>query len=307
MNTTPMTCTTLDERLADYLEGDLAARERQRVDAHLASCLRCAALVRDLEQIRTDAGALDELTPSRDLWDGIAARIEAPVVPLPAAGVVAAPAVTVPIHTRRPAWASRARLAAVAAGLVAVTAGVTYTITAARYRDQQTVVAPPASVAPDSPARHDVALGAAESARSSDSTGLPGERSASQGSSSERPIPPTAPRDPERAAVAGGAAGSQNVANAGSADRNAGNGEATTYSREIERLREVFTQHKSRLDPRTAAILELNLKVIDEAIAQSRAALAQDPASGFLNDRLNSALEKKLELLRRAATLPART
>ena len=82
MTTHAMNCTAFDETLADYLEGDLGASERQAVEAHLASCVRCAALVRDLQQIRDSAGELGELVPSRDLWDGIEARIEAPVVPL---------------------------------------------------------------------------------------------------------------------------------------------------------------------------------------------------------------------------------
>ena len=37
------------------------------------------------------------------------------------------------------------------------------------------------------------------------------------------------------------------------------------------------------------------------------AALAKDPASGFLANQLNHSLEKKVELLRTAAMLPART
>ena len=82
---------------------------------------------------------------------------------------------------------------------------------------------------------------------------------------------------------------------------------AETYSREIDRLRSVFVQNRSLLDPRTAAIIEANLKVIDDAIVQSKAALAQDPASKFLNNQLNNALDKKLELLRTAALLPNRT
>jgi len=82
---------------------------------------------------------------------------------------------------------------------------------------------------------------------------------------------------------------------------------ADTYSREIDRLRTIFARNRSQLDPRTAAIIEANLKVIDEAIAQSKAALAQDPASRFLNNQLNSALGKKLELLHTAALLPNRT
>jgi hypothetical protein len=82
---------------------------------------------------------------------------------------------------------------------------------------------------------------------------------------------------------------------------------SVTYSREIDRLRAVFLRSRSQLDPRTAAIIETNLKVIDDAIAQSKAALAQDPASRFLTNQLNSALDKKLELLRTAALLPNRT
>jgi hypothetical protein len=78
-------------------------------------------------------------------------------------------------------------------------------------------------------------------------------------------------------------------------------------SREIDRLRSVFLRNRAQLDPRTAAIIETNLKVIDDAIAQSKAALAQDPASRFLHNQLNIALDKKLELLRTAAQLPSRT
>ena len=48
-------CATLDERLADYLEGDLDFAARREVEAHVASCARCAALLRDLEHIRVSA------------------------------------------------------------------------------------------------------------------------------------------------------------------------------------------------------------------------------------------------------------
>ena len=51
-------------------------------------------------------------------------------------------------------------------------------------------------------------------------------------------------------------------------------------------------------------MLEQSIAVIDSAIAQSRAALAKDPASGFLATQLNQSLEKKVELLRTAALLP---
>ena len=131
-----MNCAAFDDRLAAYLEGDLGAAELEAVQRHVASCVRCTALVRDLERIRSGAGELPELTPSRDLWAAIADRIEAPVVPI---AVRATPNV---VRERR---GDRLRLAAVAAALVAVTAGVTYTLTARRGATAgvQTVVQSP--------------------------------------------------------------------------------------------------------------------------------------------------------------------
>jgi hypothetical protein len=63
------------------------------------------------------AAQLPVLRPSRDLWDGIAARISTPEVPLPQR--------TTARHTA--AW-SVAQLATAAAVLVAVTAGVTWQV-----------------------------------------------------------------------------------------------------------------------------------------------------------------------------------
>ena len=79
------------------------------------------------------------------------------------------------------------------------------------------------------------------------------------------------------------------------------------YDREIEKLRRIVKSRHSSLDPKTITVLEQSIAVIDSAIAQSRAALAKDPASGFLATQLNHSLEKKVELLRTAAMLPART
>jgi hypothetical protein len=79
------------------------------------------------------------------------------------------------------------------------------------------------------------------------------------------------------------------------------------YDREIVKLRAIVRERRSQLDPRTVAVLEQSIAVIDSAIAQSRAALAKDPASGFLATQLNHSLEKKVELLRTTALLPART
>jgi hypothetical protein len=79
------------------------------------------------------------------------------------------------------------------------------------------------------------------------------------------------------------------------------------YDREIAKLRTIVKSRRSQLDPATIAVLEQSIAVIDSAIAQSRSALTKDPASGFLANQLNHSLEKKVELLRTAAMLPART
>ena len=269
-----MDCAALDERLADYLENDLDPAERRRVEAHVATCVRCTALVRDLSALRADAATLSELTPSRDLWSGIARRIDAPIVPLasrPAPNVVVA----------RPNW-DRLRRAAIAAALVAITAGVTYTLTVARNGARAVgspIASNPAVLVPDSgaPATDTAPREIVPATRNLAST----------------PSPATG-QEPDRT----GGRAAQPVRNEQASE---------TYSREIDRLRTIFARNRAQLDPRTAAIIEANLKVIDDAIAQSKAALAQDPASRFLNNQLNSALDKKLELLRTAAFLPNRT
>ena len=274
-----MDCAALDERLADYLEGDLDAARRREVEAHVASCVRCAALVRELQSIRAGAAELPELTPSRDLWSGIARRIDTPVVPF-------APRPAPNVFVARPAF-DRLKRAAIAAALVIVTAGVTYTLTVARNGAR--------------PSTENVASTSGRAARD---TNRPVPASDAAPRQNVTPTPELANTEPPA-----GNSQAQRVANdsRGSAPKARDEAASDTYSREIDRLRTIFARNRSQLDPRTAAIIEANLKVIDEAIAQSKAALAQDPASRFLSNQLNSALDKKLELLRTAALLPNRT
>src|SRR5438552_17689778 len=117
MTTFNMTCDEFDAALPDYLEGTPDASAQGSVEGHLNECVRCASLLRDIENIRKEAAALPDLAPSRDLWQGIEARIAAPVIPLAAR----------PERQRRfaPAWMGIA-----AAALVMSTAGITYMLTA---------------------------------------------------------------------------------------------------------------------------------------------------------------------------------
>jgi hypothetical protein len=67
----------------------------------------------------------------------------------------------------------------------------------------------------------------------------------------------------------------------------------------------MLATRRSELDTATVRVLEENLTIIDRAIDQSRQALVRDPNSTFLIDHLNSALGRKVELLRTATLIPS--
>lgn len=79
---------------------------------------------------------------------------------------------------------------------------------------------------------------------------------------------------------------------------------AAPYDVAIRDLEAVLAAERGDLDTATVRALETSLRVIDAAIAQARAALARDPNDVYLNGHLRSTLDRKLDLLRRAAMLP---
>jgi hypothetical protein len=79
------------------------------------------------------------------------------------------------------------------------------------------------------------------------------------------------------------------------------------YDREISLLDSLVRTRRESLDPETVTIIEHNLKIIDRAIAESRAALAKDPRSPLLTNRLDNVLGSKVELLRTVAFLPTQS
>ncbi len=259
MTRTPLTCDQVADRLADFLESDgLTATERLAVEAHLIDCDDCAALVRDLRGITAAAAELPLQTPSRDLWQGIAERIETPVVELstrisgehritelPVAPIVVPTVVPKAVPS---VWSPRRALIA-ASVLVAATAGITYSVTSRSIQQN-------------------ASIGIAA---------LPAENTETL------PVTPKTPAVTVKRASA-----------------------EETFDREIGSLREIVAERRGELDSNTVVTLQKNLKLIDQAIAESKAALAKDPASGFLMDRLNRAYDSKLQVLRGVATLPAR-
>jgi putative zinc finger protein len=63
------------DRLSEYLDGELDDAERMALEAHLATCADCTAVLADLRRVVARAQALDDRPPGRDLWNGIAERI----------------------------------------------------------------------------------------------------------------------------------------------------------------------------------------------------------------------------------------
>ena len=223
-----ITCDDAQALIPDLLDGTLSDTARAQYDAHVAQCADCRVLAADLAGIRDNAASLPTFSPSRDLWSGIEARLETPVVSIDGRSRLAVGR-----------WTTR-QVAVAAAVLIAVTAGGTWmTVT------RQGATAPLSVAATRAPRTELVSV--------ADEKGI------------------------------------------------------ATYEGEIATLRTLLDTRRAGLDTATIAVVEKNLKLIDQAIAESRAALAADPASTFLAGRLNHAYGTKLELLRSAATLPSRT
>jgi hypothetical protein len=264
-------CDDFNDRLLAYLEREDDNDTREAMERHAAGCAECGALLAELKELRAEASALPELQPSRDLWSGIAERIEAPVVPIGEHVVE----VKRTVRVRR--WTSRVLIAASLRGA----AGIGY---AARGTAPLAVAVPDETVA--SADTLDAPLGP------DSATGAPATTVAARGAATASPAPATPvaarPLEVQLAARA--------VATL-----------AADYDREVARLQLLLNQRRNQLDPTTVAVIEKNLLVIDVAIAECKKAIARDPASEFLIESLNQSLRAKVELMRTAALLPSRT
>ena len=234
--TPTITCETFASRLMDFLEGDLGGATRAAQESHAQHCAACGALLGDLERLSAQAPVLPTIRPSRDLWGGIAARIQAPVVSLP---------------SRRPVWRSPAVVGTAVAATFVLAAVLGYETT---HRD---ATVPQGAVAAVSPAQ-------------------PAVRAA------------RTPRTP----AARLAAATPSAVEA-------------SYDAEIARLRAIVDTRRTQLDPKTLGVIDKNLKVIDDAIAACKTALARDSASSFLIQSLDQSLDHKVKCLRTMAMLPA--
>jgi anti-sigma factor RsiW len=235
------------ERLDDFAGGELAEAGHARVRGHLAGCAECRAEVASLRALLDEARFLPrEIAPGRDLWAGIAARLEprAPAVSeTPRAVEEAADPKVIPFR-RRSGWQPPRWLMAAAAGVVLMigTSVTTLMVAGPGVRGGgPDRLAPVAAVPPGS-----------------------------------------APATTALVAFAPAEAG---------------------YRAAIDDLAAVLETRRATLAPETVATLERNLAIIDQAIAESRAALEKDPGSRELAQMLSAVYDTKVRMLQTAVEL----
>jgi len=111
-----------------------------------------------------------------------------------------------------------------------------------------------------------------------------------------RPAPAPVPAAPDVQTADNGAAGQASVeAELRAAEEH--------YDKAIKGLEQITNAEKGALDTQTAATLQKNLAVIDQAISESRAALRVQPASQPAQDSLLESFKAKLALLQDTVAL----
>lgn len=73
-----------------------------------------------------------------------------------------------------------------------------------------------------------------------------------------------------------------------------------SYAEAVAELEALLEERRERLDPETIRTVEQNLAILDQAIAEIRAALDQDPDDPYLNRHLATTMKRKVDVLRQA-------
>lgn len=223
---------------------------------------------------------LQGIVPEHDLWPAIEGRISARVIPMSAR-----PARS---HRRAFGWVP---ILIAASALVVASAGITYVLTT--RSDRSVAIGAVASTATVTPALNGPQTSTPTDSSAQRAAPAIENGTASVATQSAGDSPAVARHDRSSVQLA-----SRRINNEGDAMRQ-------TYNSEITALRSALDARRGQLNPATVAVIEQNLRVIDEAIRQSREALEKDPNSRLLNDQLDRTLATKTGLLRAAALLPS--
>ena len=77
-----MSCRGYEEQIGDYVDGTMDEAQRAAFESHLAACASCRAAVADFTVLRAASLSLEPQVPSPQVWQRIAAAIDAERKPL---------------------------------------------------------------------------------------------------------------------------------------------------------------------------------------------------------------------------------
>jgi len=257
-----------EDALNAYADGSLTAAEAAEIERHVASCVSCRQLVDDLREILGATGELEPRDPPVRAWTRIerAIQLEQEHARGGARGVQPGSA---------DAGAPDARL------------------TGSRANEADGVRGGARGLQPSGPAnagRYLKWLAAAAAVVLATMVGLRYAPGRSQTAA------PAAQGQGDRAAQASTGDATQSVEN------ELRQAEAH-YENAIKGLEQIANAEQNALDPRTAATLQKNLAVIDQAINESRAAIRSQPASEPAQQSLIENFKTKIALLQDTVAL----
>lgn len=273
------------ERLDGLALGELSQPEQAMVEAHLAACAGCRTEAEAIRGLLHAAAALPRgIAPPRDLWAGIEARLE----PRAGAGDEArrVDGRVIPLYPR-PARSTRWLQAAAAVLLIAASSAVTARLMRqpGRSAEQGRIATLPGTIV-QHPAAPVTIAPSAQPAPAADTEAVDGQ-------------PAEAPAAGATLASATRRRTEAAPATALAAFRPA----EREYLRAADDLEALLRARRGRMAPETAATLQKNLRIIDRAIRESRAALLKDPDNRELAQMLSGVYDTKIQTLQRAVQL----
>lgn len=268
------------DRLSDFQDAELSPTDHAACEAHLAECDECRTVLQELRLVTVIARSDREREPTTDLWPGVLGRIsraDQPTPRLPRSAEADAKAEVRPLNAETRLHNER----------------IAEVVAFEHPRDRATAFgSASADASARSPRRISFSvpqLALAASLLIAVSAGV------AYVAAGRNVVRPTAQEVPILAIAEPLSIPSAEVAPANFAD--------AQFDKAVSDLEQILLQQRETLDPRTVVVIERNLRLIDEAIRQARAALDADPANMYLNSHLAEARRRKLDLLRRATSL----